>query len=76
MADQPEESGWRKAGELGDMGLRFALFLTLCVLGGLKLDERWGSRPWLTLAGALVGMAIGAWWAWLKLREMIGGGKS
>lgn|GEM_PF-1903884 len=75
MAADPEESGWRKAGELGDMGLRFALFLTLCVWGGLKLDERWGCAPWLTLAGALVGMAIGAWWAWLKLREMIGGGK-
>lgn len=76
MADQPEESGWRKAGELGDMGLRFALFLTLCVWGGLKLDERWGSRPWLTLCGAVVGMAIGAWWAWLKLREMLGGDRS
>lgn len=66
----PEESGWRQAGELGDLGLRFALFLTLCVWGGWKLDQRWGRTPWLTLVGTALGLGVGGYWAFLKLRDI------
>lgn len=70
MAAPEGESGWRQAGELGDLGLRFALFLSLCVWGGWKLDQRAGLRPWLTLTGTAVGLGLGGWWAFLRLREL------
>ena len=42
-------------------GLAFVLG-ALTVLGawlGHYLDRRWGTEPWLTLAGALLGMSAG-----------------
>lgn len=69
------DPGWRQAGELADIGLRFALVLTLCVLGGWKLDQRWACTPWLSLGGALLGMGVGGYWAFLKLRDLTRGGE-
>jgi dolichyl-phosphate-mannose--protein O-mannosyl transferase len=66
-----EASGWRQAGELGDVGLRFALLLALAVWGGWKLDQRWGWTPWLTLTGTALGLALGATWSFFKLRDLI-----
>jgi len=42
-----------------DIGLVFVVFLVSGVLLGRWLDERWGTEPWLLLAGSLLGMAAG-----------------
>lgn len=45
--------------EIATLGLEFATVEVLCTLGGWWLDKRWGSLPWLTLAGAVLGFAWG-----------------
>jgi len=40
-------------------GLTFAVVLALFAYGGLWLDQRWGTRPWLLLAGILLGLVGG-----------------
>ena len=41
------------------MGLEIAAPVALLLLGGSWLDSRLGTRPWLMLVGAFVGMAVG-----------------
>lgn len=64
-----EDPGWRRAGELTDFGLRFALVILLSVLGGWKLDTLWGTLPWMTLVGTLVGFAVAFTWLLYKLKD-------
>ena len=42
-----------------NLGLNMALGIGLLAWGGYKLDERWGTDPWLTLAGAILGVIVG-----------------
>jgi ATP synthase protein I len=44
-------------GALTGLGLQFGLTVLLGALLGYYLDRRWGSSPWLTLAGTLAGTA-------------------
>lgn len=37
-------------------GLTFAVTVALFALGGRWLDLRWGSEPWMVLAGTLLGI--------------------
>ena len=41
------------------IGLEFALYLLIFFFLGYYLDGRWGTGPWLMLAGAAVGFAGG-----------------
>ena len=47
----------RKAAPYLNLGWTFAVTLALGVLGGWWLDGKLGTRPWLLLAGALLGIA-------------------
>jgi ATP synthase protein I len=47
----------RRAAPYLNLGWIFAASLAAGVLGGRWLDGRFGTRPWLLLAGAMVGMA-------------------
>jgi hypothetical protein len=42
-------------------GLEFALAVVLFFLGGRALDAKVGSGPWLSVAGALLGVAVGTY---------------
>ncbi len=33
--------------------------LVIGVLGGRWLDQRWGTRPWLTMLGLVLGIVVG-----------------
>lgn len=66
----PENAGLRQGGEMADIGLRVALFLSLMVWGGWKLDLRWGCKPWLTLLGSFLGLGIGMYWMILRLKQV------
>lgn len=39
-----------------DIGWRIAAGLAVCIGAGYLLDRWWGTLPWLTLAGAILGM--------------------
>ena len=50
---------WRAAGTLTSIALLLAVATLLGGGVGYYLDSRWHSRPWLTLAGVLIGLAGG-----------------
>ena len=49
----------RSAGPLLNLGLTMALGIGLLAWVGYALDERWGTDPWLTLTGAILGVIVG-----------------
>lgn len=51
----PLSTGIAWAYRLTSVGLEFCL----PALAGLILDRRWGSKPWATLAGAVLGFGLG-----------------
>ncbi len=42
-----------------NLGLSFALGIALLAGLGNWLDGRWGTKPWLTLVGAVLGVVVG-----------------
>lgn len=52
-------SALRSAGRYLNLGLTFALAIGGMAYLGHWLDGRWGTDPWLTLAGSFLGMAVG-----------------
>ena len=38
------------------LGIQFTVALCLCVLAGTWADRRFGTEPWLTVAGSLLGI--------------------
>lgn len=49
----------RRAGPFLGIGANFVASIAVCIGGGWLLDRWLGTRPWLTLAGALTGLAVG-----------------
>jgi len=49
----------RRAGPYLGIGSTFLAAVGGCLLGGWWLDRWLGTRPWLTLAGALLGIVSG-----------------
>lgn len=42
-----------------NIGYVFVASVVLLAFAGRYLDARWGTDPWLTLTGALLGIAVG-----------------
>lgn len=49
----------RRAGPYLGIGSTFLASIAVCLFGGWWLDGLLGTRPWLTVVGALVGIAAG-----------------
>ena len=49
-------------------GVEFAVTIILPTWGGYWLDERWGTKPWLVVCGAVLGFAV----ATLQLVKLVG----
>jgi F0F1-type ATP synthase assembly protein I len=43
------------------LGIELVVPLLAGLIGGRWLDARFGTRPWLVLAGAVAGAAAGMW---------------
>lgn len=58
---KPEERSeiLRRLGPFLSLGTMFAAALLLGLGAGYWADGRFGTSPWLTLTGALVGLALG-----------------
>jgi F0F1-type ATP synthase assembly protein I len=41
-----------------DLGWRVAVSIVLFTVGGYYLDQWWGTMPWMTVVGAIVGMVM------------------
>jgi F0F1-type ATP synthase assembly protein I len=44
---------------LAGMGLQFVVVILLCLYAGMWLDRKFGTAPWLLIAGVLVGATAG-----------------
>jgi len=66
-----QKSPLREAGLVGG-GLAFVMAATtiLGALAGHYADQRWGTTPWLTLAGTLLGMGGGFFEVLRVMRRM------
>jgi F0F1-type ATP synthase assembly protein I len=59
----------RILGTLGGLGLVLGVSVALGALVGWYLDGRWGTGPWLTLAGTLLGTGAGLYEVLTALRQ-------
>jgi len=72
--ERPELPFERKASPMGKIGrwsaigLEFGLAVVLFFLGGQALDEKLRTTPWLAVAGAMFGVAVGTY---LMLRPLL-----
>ena len=41
------------------LGLEFAVAVAMCTAGGYWADRRWGTAPWMMVAGVFLGFALG-----------------
>jgi len=59
--EDPNDRGeiLRRMGPYLGLGTMFAAALLLGIWGGYEADEWLGTSPWLTLAGALLGLVVG-----------------
>ena len=46
---------FRSASRASSVGIEFALFVVLFLMAGVWADERWGTTPWLSLVGLIIG---------------------
>lgn len=54
--EQPEKG--RSPLALAGMGLQLAITVILVAAGGHWLDRLWGTKPWLLVLGAALGMTV------------------
>lgn len=62
---------WRLANLAFEMGFIIALPLLVFTLIGKRLDAKFGSAPWLTLAGIVLAIAATTTWLTRRLKEYI-----
>ncbi len=71
----PQPRRPRRRGSLAPLalvgtGVELAGILTVLVLLGWWLDQRWATSPWLILTGAVVGIVGCIYKVWLLWRRM------
>jgi len=59
---------FRDAARYSHLGVTYAATILLCLFGGQYLDKHWGTKPYLTLFGALFGAAAGFYYI---IKELI-----
>jgi len=56
---EEERSTWRTVAQWSSVGFEFAAGIVLFFLLGGWLDARWGTHPWMRVAGASLGIVLG-----------------
>lgn len=59
MPRLPQADTLKIVGQLSTVGLSFVFALVLGFGGGLWLDGQFGTKPWLSLSGFVVGLVAG-----------------
>ena len=63
---------WREALRLVGVGWYIGLCIFLGVWGGLWLDEKLNTTPFLVIAGLIIGVAVPVYGVYRMLRETMG----
>ncbi len=59
MAPDDDKSSWKALGELSTVGITLVLATVIGMAAGYYLDRWLGTRPWLFLAGLVLGIVAG-----------------
>jgi len=59
-------------GMVGGLGFVIGLSVLLGAFAGRYLDQRWGTGPWITLVGTLLGTAVGFYEVVTVLKQLEG----
>ena len=74
MPDDDGARDWRRslgeAGPLLGLGMQMALTMALFAGGGFWLDRKLETTPWLTICGAVVGVATLFYYLFRLLKEL------
>lgn len=62
---------WRPLALVTQVGLTIVVSLILCLLLGLWIDDRFGTKPWATLIFTLVGIVVGSYSVYRMVSEAI-----
>lgn len=54
-----------------EMGFIIALPLLVFALAGKWADQKWGTEPWLTIAGILIAISSTTVWLTKRFKELI-----
>lgn len=61
MTEEPDKDLLSTLGIYGAIGFQLAISVVVGVMAGRYLDARWGTMPWLTIVGMLLGSGAGFW---------------
>ncbi len=74
MTKADGKADWRRslgeAGPLLGLGMQMALTMAMFAGGGFWIDSRFDTMPWFTLAGAVAGVALLAFYLYRLIREL------
>lgn len=70
MASPEWSSTWRALAIAGELGYTIAIPIVLFALGGRMLDLRWGTSPWLLLAGIFLAIVVSGFVIARKIRKV------
>ena len=71
MKLQPPRTIWQVLGFVWEMGFIIAIPIVLLGTLGKYLDQRWGTKPWLTLLGIILAMISSGLWLYRYLRSLM-----
>jgi ATP synthase protein I len=64
MSMRDQEHMWKLASRYSAVGIEMAVAITVPMLVGVWADKRWGTAPWLLLAGLVIGFGAAAQAVW------------
>jgi len=68
----PNQRPMQTIGMVGGLGFVLGLSALLGAFAGRYVDQRWGTGPWITLLGTLLGTAAGFYEVVTVLRQLEG----
>ncbi|MBI4126636.1 MAG: AtpZ/AtpI family protein [Deltaproteobacteria bacterium] len=74
MNDKNRDSIYFVLGLYGAVGLQLALAVVVGLVGGNFLDKQFGTLPWLTIIGLIVG-SVGGFWNLIRILNWQRGGR-
>jgi F0F1-type ATP synthase assembly protein I len=62
---------WQTAAFVSGLGIYFAVVIGICIFIGRKIDESFGTGPYGTLAGIVLGFPVAIYSTYRKIRGII-----
>lgn len=71
MEQETKKALWLALGYAGQLAYVIVIPLVALALTGRFLDKKWGTDPWLFLAGIILSVIVSSLWAFLKASQIM-----